>query len=145
MLQPSRNQTDDVSGLEHGTRMVDMALLRSGMVYRREGQVQRRGQKTTGSGNQPAQDDEAMKSHTSATPQARNARTYVPIKERLDQLSRTEDAIQPADARLASATGTGKPPQVRAAPGLCDPRKVRAQHAPVALGQRDAHLLKTAQ
>jgi hypothetical protein len=65
---------------------------RMSMAHYRERQVQRRVQKTIVSGNQPAQDDVAMNADTTATCQARNARTHVP-KERQDQPDRTEDAI----------------------------------------------------
>jgi hypothetical protein len=64
------------------------------MVYFREGQLQRRFQKITGSENQPAQDDEAMSAYTIATFRARNARMHrCPQKEGQDQLDHTEDSI----------------------------------------------------
>jgi hypothetical protein len=50
------------------------------MVEYREGQVQRRVQKTTGSGKQPAKDDEAVNSDTLYFP-SQIARTYVPKKK----------------------------------------------------------------
>jgi hypothetical protein len=82
------------------------------MVYYREGQVQRRIQKTMGSGNRPAQDDEAMNADLHHRYALSQKRTHVrPQKERQDQPDRTQDTIddqptpgQPADTTPA-ATG----------------------------------------
>jgi hypothetical protein len=70
----------------------------SALIQRR--QVQRRGQESNVSRDQPAQ-DEAMSRDTPVASQARKARRHVPKKATGPASAHRRHSIQPADARLA--------------------------------------------